>query len=333
MTPTIECLPTATDPVYATFYDTFYHPAHYSHGKQSSNAFASGADQNCGNVITDRPTTRLHAPPGGHSSISFGQEEPSYAPRASRQTTQDLYSDSRSNVNSQVFGAPSGGHHQSSNAYANGADQNCGNFITDRSSTRLHAPPGGRSQIVFGDVDNAPLARDMPHRPDTTAFAAKEREQIGSDIFGAAPAQVPRHMQQQQEEYYEEPQQQVASHIEATEVDVKSMMHGDLRTMCRQYGLSPAGSKDTLVERLVEAMTCGQIKVMVPNKGTSGVSTVGNNYGRAEGQNVGNFMTGRNSSRVLAPPGGGSSFSLANDGSENDHRGHTQQTSVGARFF
>jgi hypothetical protein len=41
-------------------------------------------------------------------------------------------------------------------------------------------------------------------------------------------------------------------------------------------------------------------------------------------------MTGRNSSRVLAPPGGGSSFSLANDGSEEHARAHT---TVGTRFF
>jgi len=34
----------------------------------SSNAYASGANQNCGNVITDRPSTRVHAPPGGRSS-------------------------------------------------------------------------------------------------------------------------------------------------------------------------------------------------------------------------------------------------------------------------
>ena len=40
----------------------------------SSNAFASGANQNSGNVLTDRPTTRTHAPPGGRSSISFGAD-------------------------------------------------------------------------------------------------------------------------------------------------------------------------------------------------------------------------------------------------------------------
>ena len=40
----------------------------------------------------------------------------------------------------------------SSNAYATGSNQNAGNFITDRPTTRVHAPPGGRSQISFGSV-------------------------------------------------------------------------------------------------------------------------------------------------------------------------------------
>jgi hypothetical protein len=57
--------------------------------------------------------------------------------------------------------------------------------------------------------------------------------------------------------------------------------------------------------------------IMVANKGTSGTTSIGNNYGRSEGQNVGNFMTGRNSSRVLAPPGGGSSFSLGGYGGDS----------------
>jgi len=159
---------------------------------QSSNAYANGADQNCGNVITDRPSTRLHAPPGGHSSISFGADAPDLnVPRLSRETQQNAFGEARSNVHSQVFGAPSDARAHSSNAYANGADQNCGNFITDRPSTRLHEPPGGRSQIAFGDVDNAPT-ETRAYRPDTVAFAAKEREQQGSDIFGAAPPQQPR---------------------------------------------------------------------------------------------------------------------------------------------
>ena len=49
-----------------------------------------------------------------------------------------------------AFGANPDRARGSSNAYANGASQNTGNFITDRSSTRIHAPPGGRSSITFG---------------------------------------------------------------------------------------------------------------------------------------------------------------------------------------
>lgn len=35
-----------------------------------------------------------------------------------------------------------------------------------------------------------------------------------------------------------------------------------------------------------------------------------NNYHRSEGQNVGNFLTDRTSSRVLAPPGGRSNITF-----------------------
>ena len=49
-----------------------YAVAKGNHTGQSSNAYSSGSNQNCGNVLTDRPTTRLHAPPGGKSSFSLG---------------------------------------------------------------------------------------------------------------------------------------------------------------------------------------------------------------------------------------------------------------------
>jgi hypothetical protein len=39
----------------------------------------------------------------------------------------------------------------------------------------------------------------------------------------------------------------------------------------------------------------------------------GNNYGRPGGQNVGNFLTERNSSRVLAAPGGASQIVFGDD--------------------
>ena len=98
----------------------------------SSNSFANGANQNCGNVISDRSSTRLHAPPGG-----------------------------RSTAGSLIFGgaAPAADVGISSNKFANGANQNCGNYMTGRSSTRLHAPPGGSSQagsLIFGGSAPAP---------------------------------------------------------------------------------------------------------------------------------------------------------------------------------
>jgi hypothetical protein len=51
-------------------------------------------------------------------------------------------------ANSLVFGSRVS--NMSSNAYANGANQNCGNSITDRRTTRVLQPPGGSSQICFG---------------------------------------------------------------------------------------------------------------------------------------------------------------------------------------
>ena len=171
-------------------------------------------------------------------------------------------------MQSQVFGAPSAARGNSSNAYANGADQNCGNFITDRPTTRLHEPPGGRSQISFGggDVSMAPT-----RRPDTAAFAAKEREQAGSDIFGAGPAPVA----QAADVWSAEAEAPPPAFLEATAENIKAMMHQELRELCRAHGLSPAGAKNTLVERVCEAMVTGQIMVQVANRGVSGVAGVG----------------------------------------------------------
>jgi hypothetical protein len=84
----------------------------------SSNKFADGANQNCGNTITDRPSTRLHHAPGGASTLTLG--------------------------------SPSVVESISSNKFANGANQNSGNSITDRPTTRVHQAPGGASTICLG---------------------------------------------------------------------------------------------------------------------------------------------------------------------------------------
>ena len=47
-----------------------------------------------------------------------------------------------------------------------------------------------------------------------------------------------------------------------------------------------------------------------PGVGEAAVTQKNNNYSRPSGQNVGNFMTERSSSRVLNPPGGVSSITF-----------------------
>lgn len=44
--------------------------------------------------------------------------------------------------------------------------------------------------------------------------------------------------------------------------------------------------------------------------GNAAIGVGNNNYSRPSGQNVGNFLTDKPSSRVLAPPGGGTSITL-----------------------
>jgi SPIRAL1-like protein len=130
----------------------------------SSNAFSNGANQNCGNVLTDRSTTRLHAPPGGASSfgcgLTFGGEAP--APTGGRGGVRQYVAPVQQQAAPGQQAAPVqqqpqaggvaniGAIQESSNKFANGANQNCGNVLSERSSTRLHAPPGGQSSIMFG---------------------------------------------------------------------------------------------------------------------------------------------------------------------------------------
>jgi len=110
----------------------------------SSNKFASGANQNCGNVITDRPTTRLHQAPGGASTLSLGNDD---VESSAAKTKAECAAGTHNNV---VAGRPPAVETTSSNKFANGANQNCGNSITDRPTTRVHQAPGGASTVRLG---------------------------------------------------------------------------------------------------------------------------------------------------------------------------------------
>merc|ERR1719444_729599 len=112
----------------------------------SSNRFACGTNQNQGNCITDRSTTRLHQAPGGTSSIDLSDGT---CPVAKTTT--------------------------SANCFASGTNQNQGNWMTDRSTTRLQQAPGGTSSIDLSDnsfcpavgVSASPYPSASPDRSST----------------------------------------------------------------------------------------------------------------------------------------------------------------------
>lgn len=162
----------------------------------SSNAYASGVNQNSGNFLTEKPITRIHAPPGGRSTISFGDyyepaahttpaKKPSPAatvatptqpttpesleasdgptpipmmelPQVPNAEGEEEEEEEEAAVVAPPLpptvetAAPPAVHVVSANAYATGSNQNSGNFMTGRPTTRVRAPPGGVSSITFG---------------------------------------------------------------------------------------------------------------------------------------------------------------------------------------
>jgi len=119
---------------------------------KGSNAHANGANQNCGNCITDRPTSKVSQVPGGKSNfgsgLGFGGAEVSTKRPTSVSAAPVPLSDTTNTKKSNNFSH--GFRSKGSNAHANGANQNCGNHITERPTSRVSQAPGGASQIMFG---------------------------------------------------------------------------------------------------------------------------------------------------------------------------------------
>jgi hypothetical protein len=130
----------------------------------SSSRFANGSNQNAGNCITGRSSTRLHHAPGGYSSLSLahadsaGEKERASGPAVLGETLRPV----------------------SSNAFADGRNQNAGNVLTARSSTRLHQAPGGTSSICLGDenVDSSNIFMSTDKEP--AKLAAPEVQAAGA---------------------------------------------------------------------------------------------------------------------------------------------------------
>merc|ERR1740136_165990 len=87
--------------------------------------------------ITDKSSTRLHAPPGGKQSINiFGGEEevPAKVQRVAVDHSARLAAPAQAVSANMAAGSRVQQHTEHSG-------------ICDRSSTRLHAPPGGKQSI------------------------------------------------------------------------------------------------------------------------------------------------------------------------------------------
>ena len=194
----------------------------------------------------------------------------------------------------------------SSNAFADGATQNSGNVLTDRRTTRGVKPPGGGSSLAFGREETGEDDRGRATTGSEGAREGKTREMVGNHQ---------NHLSTREDEDAPTTTRTTTTTTrKMTGDDVRGMMLKDLRTFCRRHGLNPAGSREALMERAREAIEGGACEDVVEDRGASGTVTTreggerGNNYGRSSGQNVGNFLTERKTSRVLREPGGGSSF-------------------------
>lgn len=128
------------------------------------------------NFLTDRATSRVLAAPGGGSSICFGDDSSkpaagkvaSPAPKASSSPAAKIAAPSAADAPAapspaKIAAAPAAAAATAANVESRAAtgyatnnyvrpsgSQNVGNMITGRNSSRVLAPPGGGSSIMFG---------------------------------------------------------------------------------------------------------------------------------------------------------------------------------------
>lgn len=175
-----------------------------------------------------------------------------------------------------------GGARSHNNNYARPAgQQNVGNYLTGRPSSRVLAPPGGATSIVFGD-DGGWASAGVSRAAAAAAAAAPTPYAVEEEEAMEAASGAP----QEEEE-------------EPASLD-------DGGDDAPRAAPAVPGAPSARVNFGVSAIGQGEI---ASSKGSSSHAS-NNNYVRSEGRNVGNFLTGKPSSRVLAPPGGKSSITF-----------------------
>ncbi len=104
----------------------------------------SSAMNNNENIFVNgkRTSSRVTEEPGGKSSVQLSWESSPEPKQKKEKFSNDSNTTFQPNFARRVT--------VSSNAYANGHSQNTGNVLTDRPTSKVTQPPGGRSSITFG---------------------------------------------------------------------------------------------------------------------------------------------------------------------------------------
>lgn len=146
--------------------------------------------------ITDRPSSRVHAPPGGASNFTFN--DGSYgsalyaapAPRSAPVSGAATFSFNDGSAPQTYTASTPRGDSPSKVAHGQRVNvQTEHTGITDRPSSRVHAPPGGASNFSFHD-GSAPgmftTSTPRDYRPSAAPCADRIRPDLDSDRIGAA---------------------------------------------------------------------------------------------------------------------------------------------------
>lgn len=157
--------------------------------RSSSDVFASGSRQNCGNVMTDVPSTRVRAPPGGKSSFSLAWETDSDVHSSNAQPKPSKFNNARE------CDSQSNSHYSDAGPRTpksrGGADEfvpksyRQGNFDTQSSNAGSRTPPAAfrdqrQRQQDFCESE-ASYSNAGPRTPKGGPPATHRQEVRGSD--------------------------------------------------------------------------------------------------------------------------------------------------------
>uniref|UniRef100_A0A7S1B1U1 Uncharacterized protein n=1 Tax=Noctiluca scintillans TaxID=2966 RepID=A0A7S1B1U1_NOCSC len=245
----------------------------------SGNTFACGANQNAGNVLCDKPSTRVARPPGGGSSISFGwngeDQMPGRRPPQSQgrdfgQFDAPPYPDDPSRR------MPQG---QAWDGQRPGVQDN---YLSPEDEWRQGGAPPSQQHRDPRDADG------RWNRGPEDDFSADPRR-FGGD---AADLTWEQQMQQMDEETRQMRMMQQQDQCEETVMP----QHAQQFQQHHQQQFQPDFQQQGPPQHFTH--------------GARGQKQSANAFATGSNQNCGNFLTSTPTTRVLQPPGGGSNFSF-----------------------